>query len=134
VWPVPASHSLCPEGKRIEGVEARALLPLVFSLKGYLDSSIGWAGVDVGQAREYSFVVIAPCRCGHPLPDALFGVCYCIVVGEAGLFLRSWSRRPDPSAHLLASACICGMCSQYPLSAKHVTPPMFCTCVVIGGP
>jgi hypothetical protein len=49
------------------------LLALVGAPQILLDSCVGGAGVDEGQARVNRFVVIAPCprRHRHPQPDAV---------------------------------------------------------------
>jgi hypothetical protein len=57
----PAAHPRRAKGQRLKQVEARTLLPFVFALNGLLGFCVGRAEMNVGQAREYSFVVIASC-------------------------------------------------------------------------
>jgi hypothetical protein len=49
----------------------RSSWSLVGAPQVFLDSGVGGAGVDEGQARVNRFVVIAPCPRRHPQPDAV---------------------------------------------------------------
>jgi hypothetical protein len=65
---VPAPHPWRTEGEGLDGVARRALLAFVSTPQALLDSGVGGAGVDEGQARVNRFVVIAPCM--PPPPSA----------------------------------------------------------------
>jgi hypothetical protein len=68
---VPAPHPWRTEGKGPNEVARRALLAFVTAPQVLLDSGVGGAGADEGQARVNRFVVIAPCPPRHPQPDAV---------------------------------------------------------------
>jgi hypothetical protein len=59
---VPARHPWRTEGEELEEVARRALLAFVSAPQVLLDSGVGGAGVDEGQARVNRFVVIARVR------------------------------------------------------------------------
>jgi hypothetical protein len=52
-------------------MSSHLLLAFVSAPQLLLDSGVGGAGVDEGQARVHRFVVIAPCPRRHPQPDAV---------------------------------------------------------------
>ena len=64
---VPAPHPWRTEGEGLDEVARRALLAFVSAPQVLLDSGVGGAGVDEGQARVNRFVVIAPCCSGGGL-------------------------------------------------------------------
>jgi hypothetical protein len=71
VLPCPTPHPWRTEGEGLDEVARRALLALVGAPQVLLDSGVGGAGVDEGQARVNRFAVIAPCPRRHPQPAAV---------------------------------------------------------------
>jgi hypothetical protein len=82
----------CFKGKGLDEVARRALLALVGAPQILLDSCVGGAGVDEGQARVNRFVVVAPCPRHHPQPDA-------VLVVKASLRLGPGSRLGGEEVH-----------------------------------
>jgi hypothetical protein len=69
---VPVPHPWHTEDKALDAVARRALLLAPVSApQVLLDSGVGGAGADEGQARVNRFVVIAPCPRRHPQPVLL---------------------------------------------------------------
>jgi hypothetical protein len=60
---VPAPHPWRTEGEGLDEVARRALLAFVSAPQVLLDSGVGGAGVDEGQARVDRSVVEAGARC-----------------------------------------------------------------------
>jgi hypothetical protein len=55
---VPVPHPWRTEGEGLDGVARRALLAFVSASQVLLDSGVGGAGADEGQARVNRFVIL----------------------------------------------------------------------------
>jgi hypothetical protein len=96
---VPAPHPWRTEGEGLEEVARRALLAFVSAPQVLLDSGVGGAGVDEGQARVNRFVVVAPCPRRHPQPDAVLLKSHRGFVVEASLSLGPGPRLGSEAVH-----------------------------------
>ena len=83
----------------LDEVARRALLAFVSAPQVLLDSGVGGAGVDEGQARVNRFVVIAPCPRRHPQPDAVLLKSHRGFVVEASLRLGPGPRLGREEVH-----------------------------------